>query len=152
MFLRNKIKLNCVVITSLVIFLDQYSKYLVTTNFLDLNNKNLILFNIDIIKNYGAAFNIFSKNTFFLSLFSIFSSIIIILFLVYNNKIINSDRYALSFILGGSIGNGYDRLINGFVIDYINLNFINFAVFNIADIAINIGFFILLFNIVRKKT
>ena len=89
MFLRNKIKLNCVVITSLVIFLDQYSKYLVTTNFLDLNNKNLILFNIDIIKNYGAAFNIFSKNTFFLSLFSIFSSIIIILFLVYNNKIID---------------------------------------------------------------
>ena len=152
MFLRSNVKLNCIGITSAILFLDQYTKYLITNNSFNLNNKNFILFTIDLMKNYGAAFNIFSNKTLFLSLISIFSSIIIILILVYNKNIINSDRYGLSFILGGSIGNGIDRLYNGFVIDYINLNFIDFAVFNIADISINIGFIILLYNILRNNS
>ena len=151
MSLRNNIKLVCIGITSLVLVLDQYTKYLVTNNILSLNNKNFILFTVDFVKNYGAAFSILSNKTFFLCLISILSSIIIILILVYNKNIINSDRFGLSFILGGCIGNGIDRVLNGYVVDYINLNFIDFAVFNLADIFINIGFFILLKNIIRKK-
>ena len=152
MSLRNNIKLVCIGITSLVLVLDQYTKYLVTNNILSLNNKNFILFTVDFVKNYGAAFSILSNKTFFLCLISILSSIIIILILVYNKNIINSDRFGLSFILGGCIGNGIDRVLNGYVVDYINLNFIDFAVFNLADIFINIGFFILLKNIIRKKS
>ena len=56
-----------------------------------------------------------------------------------------------SFILGGTIGNGIDRIFKGYVIDFINLNFINFPVFNIADISINIGFIILLYNIFKNN-
>ena len=152
MSLRNNIKLVCIGITSLVLVLDQYTKYLVTNNILSLNNKNFILFTVDFVKNYGAAFSILSNKTFFLCLISILSSIIIILILVYNKNIINSDRFGLSFILGGCIGNGIDRVLNGYVVDYINLNFIDFAVFNLADVFINIGFFILLKNIIRKKS
>ena len=151
MFLRNNVKLNCLGITFLILFLDQYTKYLVANNLLTLNKKNFILFTIDLTRNYGAAFNIFSNNTIFLSLVSIVSSIIIILILIYKKNIINSDRYGLSFVLGGSMGNGIDRLVNGFVFDFINLNLIDFAVFNIADISINIGFFILLYNLIRNK-
>ena len=152
MSLRNNIKLVCIGITSLVLVLDQYTKYLVTNNILSLNNKNFILFTVDFVKNYGAAFSILSNKTFFLCLISILSSIIIILILVYNKNIINSDRFGLSFILGGCIGNGIDRVLNGYVVDYINLNFIDFAVFNLADVFINIGFFILIKNIIRKKS
>jgi len=152
MSLRNNIKLVCIGITSLVLVLDQYTKYLVTNNILSLNNKDFILFTVDFVKNYGAAFSILSNKTFFLCLISILSSIFIILILVYNKNIINSDRFGLSFILGGCIGNGIDRVLNGYVVDYINLNFIDFAVFNLADIFINIGFFILLKNIIRKKS
>ena len=121
MSLRNNIKLVCIGITSLVLVLDQYTKYLVTNNILSLNNKNFILFTVDFVKNYGAAFSILSNKTFFLCLISILSSIIIILILVYNKNIINSDRFGLSFILGGCIGNGIDRVLNGYVVDYINL-------------------------------
>ena len=61
------------------------------------------------------------------------------------------DLYSYSFILGGTIGNGIDRILKGFVIDFINLNIINFPVFNIADISINIGFIFLLYNIFKNK-
>ena len=51
----------------------------------------------------------------------------------------------------GTIGNGIDRIYKGFVVDFINLNIINFPVFNIADISINIGFIILLFTIFKNN-
>ena len=44
-----------------------------------------------------------------------------------------------------------DRILNGYVIDFINLNFINFPVFNIADISINIGFILILYSIFKNK-
>ena len=67
------------------------------------------------------------------------------------NSLNSIDLYSYSFILGGTIGNGMDRILRGFVIDFINLNFINFPVFNIADISINIGFIFLLYNIFKNK-
>ena len=67
------------------------------------------------------------------------------------NTINALDLYSYSFILGGTIGNGIDRILKGYVIDFINLNIINFPVFNIADISINIGFFFLLYNIFKNN-
>ena len=61
------------------------------------------------------------------------------------------DLYSYSFILGGTVSNGTDRLLKGFVIDFINLNVINFPVFNIADISINIGFIFLLYSIFKNS-
>ena len=57
----------------------------------------------------------------------------------------------MSFILAGSIGNGIDRIFNGFVIDFIKIKFIDFPVFNIADMAINIGALFLLISYFRNK-
>ena len=114
-------------------------------------NKDFILFKLDFVKNYGAAFNIFSGSRFFLSLISIFFSILLI-YLIFRKNTLNSfDLYSYSFILGGTIGNGIDRIYRGFVVDFINLNIINFPVFNIADISINIGFIILLYNIFKNN-
>ena len=114
-------------------------------------NKDFLLFKLDFVKNYGAAFNIFSGNRVFLSLISIFFSILLI-YLIFRKNTLNSfDLYSCSFILGGTIGNGIDRIYKGFVVDFINLNIINFPVFNIADISINIGFVILLYNIFKNN-
>ena len=151
MFITNNVKKNCIVITSSVFFFDQLTKFIVKNNFIELKNKNFIIFNLDFIKNDGAAFNIFSNNTLFLSSISIISSVFIIFYLIYGKNICNSDRYGLAYILGGSLGNGIDRVMNGFVIDFINLNFVNFPVFNIADISINIGFLLILFNLIKNK-
>ena len=114
-------------------------------------NIDFFLFRFDFVKNYGAAFNLFSGSRIFLSLLSVTCSVVLIYLILRNNISNKFDLFAYSFILGGTIGNGIDRILKGFVIDFINLNFINFPVFNIADISINIGFFFLIYKIFKKN-
>ena len=134
-----------------IVLIDQLTKYLIFYNHKKFLNKDFLLFKLDFIKNYGAAFNIFSGSRIFLSLISIVFSILLI-YLIFRKNTLNSfDLYSYSFILGGTIGNGIDRIYKGFVVDFINLNIINFPVFNIADISINIGFIILLYNIFKNN-
>ena len=134
-----------------IVLIDQLTKYLMFYNKKLFINKDFLLFKLDFVKNYGAAFNIFSGSRIFLSLISILFSIILI-YLIFRKNTLNSfDLYSYSFILGGTIGNGIDRIYKGFVVDFINLNIINFPVFNIADISINIGFIILLYNIFKNN-
>ena len=106
---------------------------------------------MDFVKNYGAAFNILSGSRIFLSLISIIFSILLIYLILRKNTLNQFDLISYSFILGGTIGNGIDRILKGFVIDFINLNIINFPVFNIADISINVGFIFLLYRIFKNK-
>ena len=139
-------------ISLLIIILDQITKYLISHNYKILVNKNFLLFKLDFVKNYGAAFNILNGNTVFLSTISIIFTILLIYLIFRKNTLKLIDLYAYSFILGGTIGNGIDRIYKGFVIDFINLNIINFPVFNIADISINIGFILILYSIFKKNT
>ena len=134
-----------------IVLIDQFTKYLMFYNKKLFINKDFLLFKLDFVKNYGAAFNIFSGSRIFLSLISILFSILLI-FLIFRKNTLNTfDLYSYSFILGGTIGNGIDRIYKGFVVDFINLNIINFPVFNIADISINIGFIFLLYNIFKNN-
>ena len=143
-------KINYLFLISILCILDQLSKIYINLYIHKLLNKDLIIFTIDFVRNYGAAFNIFNDSRIFLSFISLTSSIILIYFIfISENKFIN--KYALSFILAGSIGNGIDRILSGYVIDFIKLKFINFPVFNIADILINIGVFLLLVNYFSYK-
>ena len=149
----NKIqtKLYFLSLSFFIVLIDQFTKYLIIYNNKLFINKDFLLFKLDFVKNYGAAFNIFSGSRIFLSLISIIFSILLI-YLIFRKNTLNSfDLYSYSFILGGTIGNGIDRIYKGFVVDFINLNFINFPVFNIADISINIGFIFLLFNIFKNN-
>ena len=134
-----------------IVLIDQYTKYLIFYNNKIFLNKDFLLFKLDFVKNYGAAFNIFSGSRVFLSLISIFFSILIIYLMFRKNTLNSFDLYSYSFILGGTIGNGIDRIYRGFVVDFINLNIINFPVFNIADISINIGLIFLLYNIFKNN-
>ena len=134
-----------------IVLLDQFTKYLMFYNKKLFINKDFLLFKLDFVKNYGAAFNIFSGSRLFLSLISILFSIILIYLILRKNTLNSFDLYSYSFILGGTIGNGIDRIYKGFVVDFINLNIINFPVFNIADISINIGFIFLLYNIFKNN-
>ena len=134
-----------------IVLIDQTTKYLMFYNKKIIINKDFLLFKLDFVKNYGAAFNIFSGNRIFLSLISILFSILLIYLIFRKNSLNSFDLYSYSFILGGTIGNGIDRIYKGFVVDFINLNIINFPVFNIADISINIGFIFLLYNIFKNK-
>ena len=134
-----------------IVLIDQFTKYFIFYNHKNFLNKDFLLFKLDFVKNYGAAFNIFSGSRIFLSLISIIFSILLIYLIVRKNSLNLIELYSYSFILGGTIGNGIDRIYKGFVVDFINLNIISFPVFNIADISINIGFIFLLYNIFKNN-
>ena len=113
-------KLNYLVIIVLLSVIDQLSKIYINTNFYKLLNKDFAILTLDFVRNYGAAFNMFSGSRVFLSLISVISAVILSYFIfIGENKRVN--KYALSFILAGSIGNGIDRIFNGYVIDFIKI-------------------------------
>ena len=149
MNLFNKPYIKFVLILITIISLDQFSKLIINNNYL--LNRDFIIFSFKYIRNYGAAFSILSGNRVFLSLISISSSIILIYFIFFKENINLLNKYGLSFVLAGSVGNGIDRIIKGYVIDFINIEIFDFPIFNIADISINIGCFILIFNYFKYK-
>ncbi len=135
----------------LIIILDQYTKSIININHTSLIKNDFLFFSIDYVKNYGAAFNILSGSRIFLSTVSTIISLFLIYIILYKKYLSKLDLFSYSFILAGTIGNGIDRITNGYVIDFINLNFINFPVFNIADISINIGFIFIILGLIKNK-
>ena len=146
-----KTKLYFLTLSIFIILIDQLTKYFMFYNYKRVIGKDFLLFRLDFVKNYGAAFNILSGNRIFLSCISIIFSFLITYLIVRKNTLNSYDLFSYSFILAGTIGNGIDRISNGFVIDFINLNYINFPVFNIADISINIGFIFIIYSFFKNK-
>ena len=90
-------------------------------------------------KNTGAAFSSFSGLTWLLALVSLGASVVIAL-LIWKNFFPGLwGKLSLSLILAGAVGNLIDRVFLGFVTDMFATTFINFAVFNVADICVTVG-------------
>lgn len=90
-------------------------------------------------ENTGVAFSFFSGGRWF---FIVFTAVVIIACIVYMFKKAQNNLWlywSLGVILSGAIGNLIDRIALGYVIDFINPTFVNFAVFNIADCAVTLG-------------
>lgn len=120
---------------------DQLSKALIVSNLSATARIVCIPGVVDIVyvKNTGAAFSMLSAHTWLLGLVSAAFCAAIA---VYMAKMKFTDkRYQIigGMLLGGALGNGIDRIFRGFVVDFIELAFIRFPVFNIADIAITLG-------------
>ena len=145
-------KIFFILLSIFILSLDQLTKSIINLNYETYENINLILFRITYIKNYGAAFNILTGSRILLSIISIIISIFILYIILSKNNNTKLQLYSYSLILGGTLGNGIDRIKNGYVIDFINLNFINFPIFNLADISINIGFIIILYCLVTHNS
>ena len=137
------------IIILIIFFLDRVSKFKIINYFSDspyFINKYI---NLDLIWNVGIGFGLLSTNsTLFYNLvtFLIGSVIIFLIYFFAFSKAI--DKFVYSIIIGGALGNFYDRLIYKAVPDFIDLHYNNFHwfVFNIADIFITIGIVALLLN------
>ena len=140
-----------ILLSIIIILSDQYTKYIININHRSLINNDFIFWSIDYVKNYGAAFNMFSGSRIFLSTLSSIIGLVLIYLIINKKNINNIDLLSYSFILGGTIGNGIDRITRGYVIDFIKLNYINFPVFNLADISINIGFILIIYGLIKYK-
>ena len=135
-------------IAALVIIVDRLAKYLVFSNLSQDQSIEVIpkLFNLSLVLNTGAAFGIFRNFTTF---FTISSFFVIVLIGVYAWYCKLKDLFllaALGLILGGAISNLIDRLIFGYVIDF--LDFRIWPVFNIADSCITVGSVILVWRLI----
>jgi len=145
-----------IIITSIVLtIIDQISK-IVVVNLLDTNN------NIQLIKNFfyltyaqnnGAAFSILTGQRILLILITL---LIIGMLIYYLKKNFNQDKLnkiAFSLVIGGSIGNLIDRIVRGYVVDFIDFKIFgyNFPIFNLADTFITIGVIILIIIAFRKE-
>ncbi len=146
-------RVNLLLFSLILIILDQASKTIAKILLSD--NSILVLFpnilHLNLVRNYGAAFSLFSYSTNFLKVFSLFSSIVFLILIISNYHKNALIKFSYSFLIAGSIGNGIDRWIYGYVNDFIDFTVINFPIFNFADIYINIGIAILLINNIKAK-
>jgi len=138
------------IIILIILFLDQFSKLLITKNLLYNQSIPVIkgIFYLTLIHNRGAAFGILKNQVPLFICTSVFA-IILIYSNLKNNKHRMSYSIALSFILAGALGNLIDRLFFGFVIDF--LDFRIWPVFNVADSAITVGALLLGWSILFGK-
>lgn len=146
-------KYNIFTLAILIAALDQAVKIEVVKNIGFFDSIPILGGSFNLVKthNTGAAFSLLEGQVFFLSLLSIFALIITIIYIVKLKGKIPAYLFAgFGFLIGGTVGNLIDRLFVGYVIDYIKPEFINFPVFNIADIAINVGAAILIIGIIIK--
>lgn len=137
------------VITALLL-LDQLTKF-AATRFLTLNNPFCLIkgvFCLTLIHNRGAAFGILQDQKLFFIAASVLA-VVIIYFALKKNKHSFSLKLFLSLIIAGALGNLIDRLVFGYVIDF--LDFRIWPVFNLADSAITIGAILLGWQMLSKK-
>ena len=97
--------------------------------------------------NTGAAFGILSGNTELLAALSAIVSIVLLVILILNRFDRESERWGYILVCAGAIGNLYDRLIEKSVTDYLEFLFIDFPVFNFADVLVDVGCLLLFINI-----
>lgn len=152
---KKKFILNFIIF-SLVALLDQITKRMLYSE-LGLGNSKAFLPGIvqfTIATNTGGAFSILREYPFFLLIIAVINMFIFSYF-AFCPTVKQSDiiKMGCSFIVGGILGNLIDRISFGAVIDFIDLQFIDFAIFNIADIAINIGVILIVIGwVIEEKS
>ena len=110
--------------------------------------------NFDLVWNTGIGFGLLSlSNVFFYNLITILIFLIIIYIVYMFKKLSMIERYYFSLILGGAVGNFYDRVDLNAVPDFIDLHYKNFHwfTFNFADIFITLGVLLLILTSIFKK-
>ena len=128
--------------------IDQVSKFLAVANLKPVGNITVIdgFFDLTFVENRGAAFGILNGHRW---LFIAITVAVTIAAFFYLNKMKECDRvhnilkFSVKLILSGAWGNALDRLFRGYVVDYFEFTFINYPVFNVADIYVVCGTVIL---------
>lgn len=111
--------------------------------------KNLL--SITLVHNDGAAFSILSGNRLLLIVIGLLALIGVSLYLNSIDYLSGYDTFTYSLLIGGVVGNLIDRIVHGFVIDYISLNIFgyNFPIFNFADICIVLSIVLIIVNTIK---
>jgi signal peptidase II len=142
-----------------VIVLDRITKWLVAAR-IELGDTVTVIprvFRISHVENQGAAFSLFTNSgspervRWMLLIFSIIAAAVVLYFLFRLGREITATSLGLALILGGALGNAYDRWRFGYVVDFLEVHIIHYhwPDFNVADSAIVIGGLFLLLDAFR---
>src|ERR1043165_8953834 len=148
-------------LVAVTLILDRWTKVAIRDRF-GLNESASIIdgfFNITYVRNTGVAFGIFSSisspaKSVLLSVFTACAAAAVITYSVRSpvgNRLL---QFALALILGGALGNLYDRLAYGYVVDFLEfyVGSYHWPSFNVADSAISVGVLLLAVEIIRNET
>ncbi len=133
---------------SVGLIFDQLTKYLIARS-LELTESIPLwegVFHFTYVTNKGAAFSLFRESGGWLRWLSLTVSLGLMALAWFGPKMQRWEQVGYGFILAGALGNGIDRFLFGEVIDFLDIRLINFAIFNIADVCINIGIICLLIS------
>ncbi|HEU5412803.1 MAG TPA: signal peptidase II [Candidatus Angelobacter sp.] len=145
-----------VIIATLVVILDRLTKWVISRNITPNDSVDVVpgLFRLTHVQNQGAAFGLFSDSpsewkVAMLILFSVAALAVVSALLWKNGNAMNTTAIALSLVFGGALGNLWDRVASGRVIDFLDfyLGSHHWPAFNIADSAIVVGALLLLSEI-----
>ena len=148
--INSKNNLYCLCVISIIFFLDRYTKLLILNNFTENTYYLNDYLNFNLVWNTGVGFGLFASNSSLIyNLITFFIGIIILVLIYMTISSKNLDKFIFSIIIGGALGNFYDRLTFNAVPDFIDLHYNSFHwfIFNVADIFITLG---ILFFIIRS--
>lgn len=131
------------IIALVVLFLDQITKLLVS-NLLNLDKSLKIVsgfFSLTYTRNYGAAWSMMWDKRIILIIISLVALVLVSYIIYKEKKLTLYKNIYYGFLIGGIVGNLLDRIIHGYVIDFLDFNIFgyNFPIFNISDSFIVIG-------------
>ena len=131
-----------------VFFVDRLLKGLILRNFQEGAGFPVVqgVFHITRVSNTGAAFGLFKNSATALVALSLASLVFLLIFFVRSSGLLKGA--ALSFVIGGAVGNLYDRWRYGYVVDF--LDFRVWPVFNLADSFVCVGVFLVFLGLVKK--
>ncbi len=130
-------------IVIVLILIDQLTKYLAIEHLMGNGQVEFIpnILNFVYVENRGAAYGMFSNNTFALAIISLLVTFFLI-YILYNSKKYFNFKYidfVILLIIAGALGNFIDRFFRTYVVDFLEFGFIDFPVFNMADCYVVVG-------------
>ncbi len=130
-----------VLLAAVLVIIDQIVKYLVRANIPLYGRVTLLpgVMDLTYVQNTGAAFSYFSSHTWALAIISAAVSVVLVIVLCKGFFTRPFGIISTSLILAGAVGNLIDRLVFGFVTDMFMTTFMDFAIFNVADICVVAG-------------
>lgn len=143
-----------IVLVLILFTLDQLSKKYLLYNVGFDNSAEFIpgILQFTVVQNTGGAFSTFSKFPYVFKLIGIINVFIFSYLLIATRfKFNNITKIGCAFVLGGTLGNVTDRILRGAVTDFLDIQFIKFAVFNLADVFIDVGVVLILVGLYLRS-
>lgn len=125
---------------AVLVVIDQLIKHWATAALLPVGNMDVLpgIVELRYCLNDGMAFSMLAgKQTLLIGMTSVM--LVVVAAMLFARKMPVWERISWTLILGGGVGNLIDRVLNGVVVDYINVQFMHFAIFNFADICVCVG-------------